>query len=141
MTAIGSDLFQNATANWSVFSHPSYGMSGRALTGVYAERAAARPESTSSTNGGTSGGTTTTTGGSTSGAGTTAPGSVGSPGTTLPSPSPGTPVTVTPAPTHPASGRTGPSMMNSFAPILGLLGIAAIAGTIGAVAYRRHKSS
>ncbi|HEV2166632.1 MAG TPA: hypothetical protein VGS23_06640, partial [Thermoplasmata archaeon] len=48
MTAVGSDLFQGATANWSVYSHPAYDMAGRAVTGVYTEQASARP-STSTT--------------------------------------------------------------------------------------------
>ncbi|HTT25789.1 MAG TPA: hypothetical protein VMH90_02345 [Thermoplasmata archaeon] len=141
MTAVGSDLFQGATANWTVFTHPGFSDASEAVTAVYAEHApSAAPTGPSS--GSTSGGTDTTGTGTASGSSggtSTPPGGtsgvtppiVGTPPSQIPSPSPA-PVA---QPSTPSSSPTHSTSSASW--LLPLLGVLAGVGVVGAVAASR----
>jgi hypothetical protein len=141
MTAIGSDLFQGATANWTVNPDPAYESAGVPLSSVYAQKAAAPTSSDSAgsgTTGGTSGGTSTTTGGSNG-----APTGTQAPRSSTPVLSPGSPTSSTPSPGPSTVGKsphTGGWNIRPLLPMFGLLGAFGALGAIAVLARRRRSA-
>jgi hypothetical protein len=162
MTAIGSDLFQGATANWSVNDPNGYEMAGVAMSTVYAEHSAVTTSSGGSgpssgqtgtigttgdggispiggggsgTNGGASGGSTTGTGGAPG----TSPGSTTTTPTGGTSTSPGGSSGIT-SPTTPSPGSATPppahggSRLSQLDAWIPWIGVLGVLGIGGAVA-------
>ena len=143
LTAIGSDLFQNATANWSVRSPWSEGEAGTALVNVYAQHAAiASPPVPTSGGGSSSTSSSTGSSGSTNPAPTSgSPTSTSSPGATTPNTP--TPRSVSPSPpVSNAGGKTAPHLGASALPwaIFGILGALVAIGAAGSVWHRRRRA-
>ncbi len=162
LTAIGSDLFQGATSNWSVNDPNGYEMAGAAMSTVYAEHTAvtSSPGSSGSSsgpsgtigtagNGGissTGGGTSGTNGGAATGPGwtttTTAPtgGTTGtSPGGTsgVSAPTAPAPGSVTPPASH---GGSRAAQLHAWIPWIGVLGALGMGGAVAVVALRRRRA-
>jgi hypothetical protein len=137
MTAIGSDLFAGATANWTVHAHAVYGNVSPVVSSVVAERLAPTPSSGSGGGGSTS--TPPTTGGSGTSGGSAPTGGSGtgtSPVTgpvTTPVTSPGGTSPVVPPPSSSSpSPVASPSSSTPAAPSAST-GPAAASGGLGAL--------
>ncbi len=165
MTAVGSDLFQGATANWSVQSRPGFGAIGQPVDQVYAEHAAAPSTGSGGSSGTTTsgsigvtgptsiGGSTTSTGagttsnsGSNSGTPTSTGGTstsstgTGGTGTSTPGSSSGHSVSNPPTARTPGSGTAvGSVRLSGFAlTLVAMLAIGSVAA-IAAVGYARRR--
>ncbi|MCI4358198.1 MAG: hypothetical protein L3J95_00455 [Thermoplasmata archaeon] len=141
LTAVGSDLFQGATSNWTVNPAPEYDLAGSALSSVYAERAAPAASSTGTGTSPSSGGGSSASGGGS--ASTTS--SPSAPGSTTPV---SAPVRSTPSPAPISSapstiGQRGHApgwTVMAMLPWSGVVGVLVVAGALGVASYRRRNS-
>lgn len=130
--AVGSDLFLNATANWTVLTGDGWERADSALTGVWSQHAEALPVAGGSSSGssvGTGGSTAGSSGGSSVGGGGATAGPTGGTGSSSapPSGAPGGPTTVSyPTPTIGRSGgpSLSPALLLASALVLVLSGVA-----------------